>query len=237
MKIIGHNISAVILSLALSVFANLVQAEDRAVYAAAGLGIEGITVGYSTKNSVTSKYGDDYELIKHNTYSYEIKYRDKGRSFWYRYEDPEQRIFSIGLRRESRAFTGRGIVVGRSILQDVFNAYGKSEFFTTSAEETWFVEYHGIKFHIEYKSSDKKLVPEKLLKRKVIEIEIVAMESGADSRDTAFEPAGRRTAGDEGTCSVNTKIELRLLCNWVLAVKEAIKRNSKETRGMGSAGR
>ena len=176
MKIIGHNIVAITLSVTLSVFVNLVQTEDRAVYVAAGLGIDGITVGYSTKNSVTSKYGDDYVLIEHNHYSYEIRYRDTGMSFWYRYEDPEQKIFSIALRPESRAFTGRGIVVGRSSLKDVFNAYGKSEFHTTSAEETWFFEYQGIKFHIEYKSSDKSLVPEKLIKRRVIEIEIVAMD-------------------------------------------------------------
>ena len=181
MQSIGHTVLAIILSVTSSVFANLVQTEGRAIYVAAGLGIEGITVGYSTRNSVTSKYGDDYVLIEHNNYSYEIRYRDTGKSFWYRYHDPEQRIFSIGLRRESRAFTGRGIVVGRSSLQDVFNAYGKSEFSTSSAEETWFVEYQGIKFHIEYKSTDNRLiVPEKLLKRRVIEIEIAAMESGAD---------------------------------------------------------
>lgn len=179
MKIIGHNILAIALSVTLSVFANLVQSEGRAVYVAAGLGIDGITVGYSTKNSVTSKYGDDYALIEHNHYSYEIRYRDTGMSFWYRYEDPEQRIFSIGLRPESRAFTGQGIVVGRSSLQDVFNAYGKSESSTTSAEETWFFEYPGIKFHIEHKSSDKSVVPEKLLKRRIIEITIVAIESGS----------------------------------------------------------
>lgn len=176
MKFIGHNIVAITLSVTFSVFVSLVPAEGRAVYAAAGLGIDGITVGYSTKNSVTSKYGDDYVLIEHDHYSYEIRYRNTGMSFWYRYEDPEQRIFSIALRPESRAFTGRGIVVGRSSLKDVFNAYGKSDPSTTNTAETWFFEYQGIKFHIEYKSSDKPLVPEKLIKRRVIEIEIVAMD-------------------------------------------------------------
>ena len=117
MKFIGHNILAIALSVTLSVFANLMQTEGRAVYVAAGFGIDGITVGYSTKNSVTTKYGDDYELIEHNHYSFEIRYRDTGTSFWYRYEDPGQKIFSIGLRPESRAFTGQGIVVGSSSLQ------------------------------------------------------------------------------------------------------------------------
>jgi len=162
------------------------QAQRRAVYVTAGLGVEGITVGYSTKNSVTSKYGNDYALLEHNNYSYELKYNDTGMSFWYRHDDPEQKIFSIGFRPESGAFTGRGIVVGRSTLQDVFNVYGKSELSTTSAEETWFVEYQGIKFHIEYKATDKlRQGPEKLLKRKIIEIEIVAAESATASQAAA----------------------------------------------------
>jgi hypothetical protein len=161
----------------LSVFANSVQAQGQAIYVAEGLGIDGITVGYSTKNSVTAKYGDDYALIEHDKYSYEIRYRDTGLSFWYRYGDPDQRIFDIGLRPESRAFTGRGIVVGRSSLQDVFNAYGRSEPYTTSAEETWFFEYPGIQFHVEHKSRETSVVTEELLKRRIIEIEIVAIES------------------------------------------------------------
>src|ERR1044072_9619855 len=114
MKLIGYNILTVALSVTISVFVNVVQAQSRTVYVAAGLGIEGITVGYSTKNSVTAKYGDDYALIEHDHYSYEIRYRATGMSFWYRYDDPEQKIFSLSMRPESRAFTAGGIVVGRS---------------------------------------------------------------------------------------------------------------------------
>ncbi|HJP95423.1 MAG TPA: hypothetical protein VJ875_25975 [Pyrinomonadaceae bacterium] len=182
-----HNILIIIVGLIVSALTSVAQAQRRAVYVTAGLGVEGITVGYSTKNSVTSKYGNDYALLEYNNYSYEIKYNDTGMSFWYRHDDPEQKIFSIGFRPESGAFTGRGIVVGRSTLQDVFNAYGKSEFSTTSAEETWFVEYQGIKFHVEYKSTDKlRQTPEKLLKRKIIEIEIVPAESATASQASAF---------------------------------------------------
>lgn len=98
-------------------------------------------------------------------------------SFWYRNDDLEQRIFNIGLRPGSHAFTARGIVVGRSTLQDVFNAYGRSAFSTTSAEETWFAEYAGIAFHVEYKPTDQNLrFREQLLKRRIIEID-VEMES------------------------------------------------------------
>lgn len=155
----------------------LVQSQTLSTYVTAGLGVEGIAVGYSTKNSVTAKYGDGYQLIEHNKYSYEIKYEEHGLSFWYRFEDPEQKIFAISVWPKSRGFTGRGIVVGRSTLKDVFDAYGKAEFGTTNAEKTWHVEYPGISFHVEYKPGDKQhWTPEQLLKRKIVEIEIVAIE-------------------------------------------------------------
>lgn len=155
----------------------LIQSQPRPIYVTAGIGIEGIAVGFSTKKTVVAKYGNEDSLIEHNKYSYEMKYEERGLSFWYRFEDPEQKIFAISVWPESRGFTGQGIVVGRSTLKDVFNAYGKAEFGTTTNEKSWFVEYPGISFHIEYKPNDKQhWTPEELLKRKVTEIEIVAVE-------------------------------------------------------------
>jgi len=165
------------ITIALSV-SFLAQSQTRVVYVAPGLGIDGITVGYSTKNSVTSKYGDDYSLIEHNKYSYEMKYYDQGMSFWYRYGDPEQKIFSISVRGSSRGFTGRGIFVGRSTLQDVVDAYGKVDGFSPFAQETWSVEYSGVVFHVAYKESDNtRWTREQLLKRKIVEIEVIAIEA------------------------------------------------------------
>jgi hypothetical protein len=155
----------------------LVQSPQR-IYVTAGLGIDGIAVGYSTKKTVVARYGEEDSLTEHNKYSYEMKYADEGISFWYRSDDAEQKIFAISLWPESRAFTGRGIVVGQSTLKDVFDAYGKAEFGTTTSEKSWFVEYQGISFHVEYKPNDKKSwTPEELLKRKINEIEIVAVEN------------------------------------------------------------
>ena len=155
----------------------LVQSPQR-IYVTAGLGIDGIAVGYSTKTTVVAKYGAEDSLTEHNKYSYEMKYLDEGISFWYRSDDADQKIFAISLWPESRAFTGRGIVVGQSTLKDVFDAYGKAEFGTTTSEKSWYVEYQGISFHVEYKPSDKtRWTPEELLKRKVNEIEIVAVEN------------------------------------------------------------
>jgi hypothetical protein len=52
---------------------------------------------------------------------------------------------------------------------------GGAKPFTTTVEETWFFEYQGIEFHIEY---DPKLkgngdeIPEEILKKKIISIEV-----------------------------------------------------------------
>jgi hypothetical protein len=155
----------------------LVQSQTRPIYVAAGLGVDGIAVGHSTKNSVTARYGDGFQLVEHNKYSYEMNYEEQGLSFWYRFEDPNQKIFAISVRPKSRGFTAGGIVVGRSTLKDVFDEYGKGEFRTTTNEKTWHVEYPGIAFHVEYKPRDKQdWTPEELLKRKIVEIEILVME-------------------------------------------------------------
>ena len=162
----------------LFVLALLVPIQTQSIYVTAGLGIEGIAVGYSTKKTVTAKYGAEEVLTEHNKYSYEMRYEEQGISFWYRSNDPEQKIFAISLRPKSHAFTSRGIVVGRSTLKDVFDAYGKARFSTSSSETYWFVEYEGISFYVEYKPGDKKSwTPEELLKRKITEIEVVAVEN------------------------------------------------------------
>jgi hypothetical protein len=157
----------------------LVQPQTPPVYVTAGIGVDGVAVGYSTRNTVTARYGDGYQLVEHNKYSYEMKYEVIGMSFWYRFEDPQQKIFAISVWPKSRGFTAGGIVVGRSTLKDVFDEYGKAEFGTTTSEKSWYVEYPGISFHVEYKPRDKEhWTPEELLKRKIVEIEIVAMEKG-----------------------------------------------------------
>lgn len=152
--------------------------ESRSVYLAAGVGIEGIAVGYSTKDSVTAKYGNDFELITHEVYSYEMRYADRGLSFWYRYSDPAQKIFCIGVRPPCHGFTSRGIVVGSSKLEDVFKAYGETTLSTSSAREHWSADYPGIHFLIDHKESDSfKDDNKKYLNRKIVEIDIVQIES------------------------------------------------------------
>ena len=149
------------------------------VYASPGIGIEGVAINYSTMDSVVANYGKDFALVEHNKYSFEMSYEELGLSFWYRYEDPEKRIFCIALKPASHAFTSRGIIVGKSRLRDVVASYGRSRFLTTSANATWFFAYPGVEFHVEYdRDRDPEgWTPEKILNRKVIAIEIQCEES------------------------------------------------------------
>src|SRR5262245_25812519 len=124
------------------------DSKNMPLYISAGIGIEGVTVGHSTMNTVVAKYGNKFSLVEHKQYSYEIRYEDLGLSFWYKYADPDKKIFSIAVSAPCHGFTSRSIVVGESKLKDVFNAYGKTESLTTTADESWFFEYPGIAFHI-----------------------------------------------------------------------------------------
>ena len=97
-----------------------------------GFGVNGIIVGRSTMSDVVSRYGEDFELVEHNKYSYEAKYMGMGLSFFYCYTDEEKKIFSIKIKPPFHGITSRGIIVGESTLQDVFDLYGKVEPYTTT---------------------------------------------------------------------------------------------------------
>ncbi len=136
-----------------------------------GVGVEDIVVGKSTMSDVIAAYGDDFGLIEHNKYSYEIMYEERGLSFYYRYDDSDKRIFAIVIKPPCHGFTNRGIVVCHSTLRDVFNAYGKAKAQTTTAEETWSYEYEGVIFHTKFDSFGE--TEKAKLKKKIVGIEVV----------------------------------------------------------------
>ena len=142
-----------------------------------GVGISGIIVGKSTMSDVVAAYGGGFKLVEHNKYSYEAKYKDLGLSFYYCYDDEEKKIFSINIKPPCHGITSKGIIVGNSTLQDVFDLYGKAEPYTTIVQETWVFKYQGIEFHIDYDSKLKGVVdeiPEEILKKKIISIAVRA---------------------------------------------------------------
>ena len=144
-----------------------------------GFGVSGIIVGRSTMSDVVARYGEDFELVAHNKYSYEAKYKGLGLSFYYCYTDEEKKIFSIKIKPPCHGRTNRGIIVGESTLQDVFDLYGTVKPYTTTVRETWAFKYQGIEFHIAY---DSKLngvldeIPETIMKKKIISIGVIVLD-------------------------------------------------------------
>jgi hypothetical protein len=92
-----------------------------------GVGLEGITVGKSTKTDVEKKFGKDYKWTAHKKYSYSMAYPKLGLTFYICQTDKRKEIFDIEIRQPYRAKTSKGIVLGKSTLEDIYKIYGKSK--------------------------------------------------------------------------------------------------------------
>lgn len=112
-----------------------------------GVGIEGIVVGKSTMDDVVKKFGRDYKWITNKKYSYQMSYARLGLSFYICQTDKRKEIFVIEIRPPYRARTSRGIVIGKSTVEDIEKIYGKLK----SG-----LEYRGISFY--YNRAGKKRI-------------------------------------------------------------------------------
>lgn len=129
-----------IIIVATFIFSNLVLIKAQETVVEGGE-VNGIEVGRSNQNDVIRKFGDDYELIKHNSYSKQLKYEKLGLSFFYCQSNENQIIFAIQLRKPFKAVT-RGIVLGESRAKDVMMFYGEPE----QKEPRLWLDYKGIDF-------------------------------------------------------------------------------------------
>ncbi|CAN5583746.1 hypothetical protein BH10ACI1_BH10ACI1_25450 [soil metagenome] len=91
-----------------------------------GIGIEGITVGTSSRSDVIEKLGKNYVRKTYGKYSYSINYAGLGLAFYYCQTDRRQEIFDIEIRAPYKAKTGKGIILGQSTLEDIYKIYGRS---------------------------------------------------------------------------------------------------------------
>jgi hypothetical protein len=139
-----------------------------------GIGVDGIVVNESTMTDVTAAYGDGYKQIEHKKYSYEIRYKELGLSFFYCFGDERKKIILIRVQAPAKAVTSQGITLGESSFKDAVERYGEAELMNT-AGETWFLEYSGVNFVIPYISTDDPVNnKEAILKRKIERIDVVA---------------------------------------------------------------
>ncbi len=92
--------------------------------AKAGVGIDGLRVGKSTRADVVRKYGRNFTTKKYGKYSAQMRYRN-GMSFYYCQKDRKQEIFDIELRSPAKVKTSKGIVLSKSTIGELRKHYGK----------------------------------------------------------------------------------------------------------------
>lgn len=110
-----------------------------------GVGIEGIIVGKSTIDDVVKKFGKNYKWITHKKYSFQMAYPN-GLSFYICQSDKKKQVFDIEIKPPYKAKTSRGIILGKSTVEDVYKLYGKSN----SG-----LEYKGVHFYYTNKGGKK----------------------------------------------------------------------------------
>ena len=104
-----------------------------------GIGVEGVTVGKSTKKDIEKKFGKKYKWTANKKYSYQMTYPN-GLSFYICQADKKQEIFDIEMRSPYQVKTAKGIVLRQSTLEDVKKIYG-------TAKDG--LRYRGIEFYYE----------------------------------------------------------------------------------------
>ena len=135
-----------------------------------GKGIEGyVTVDLTTKREVTVKFGNGFTEVKNyigegknkKLYSTKQVYKKQGISFYYRPSSGDT-VFCVHITAPYKAKTDKGIVPGTSTMQEVWDAYGEAEWYTTG--ETMSLEYPGISFYIDGKGWSSTEALEKKVK-------------------------------------------------------------------------
>lgn len=153
-----------------------------------GAGIYGLSVGKSTRSDVVKKLGEDYELIKHYEYSYELVYSDAGLSFYTCQADGGNALFVIHMQAPFKAKTESGIVLGESTFADVVKIYGKPK-----EKYNHNYSYKGIEFYYDEEYADSNPDDAEIKQKKVIGINIVESNGlrQCDSKKEIYTNEGR----------------------------------------------
>lgn len=133
-----------------------------------GKGVLGLAVGQSTRADVVKKLGENYELVRHIEYSYEMVYHDLGLSFYTCQSDGGEEVFVITIRPPFKAKTESGIILGESSFADVVKLYGE-----TKDKYNNNYAYKGIEFYHDEEYAESTDDAELIKQKKVIGIHIV----------------------------------------------------------------
>ena len=116
-----------------------------------GIGYGNFKLDNLKLSEVVKKLGDNYQEIKHGSYSIEIDYEEIGVSFLYYqgYSEGDKTIFGINFKAPFKGQTIKGIVLNQTTMQDVVEAYGEPDWSSCDNCTYWTSDYDGIEFLVE----------------------------------------------------------------------------------------
>lgn len=126
------------------------KSQENQVVVREGKGMDGITIGRSTMDDVIKKFGKEYRWIVNKKYSYQMNYYRLGIAFYICQSDPKKEIFVIEMKSPYKVKTAKGIILGKSTVEDVEKTYGKLK---------KGLEYRGVSFYYN-RISGKRIVTE-----------------------------------------------------------------------------
>ncbi len=115
-----------------------------------GKGMSGITIGKSSMDDVIKKFGKEYRWIVNKKYSFQMNYYRLGLAFYICQSDKKKQVFVLEIKAPYKAKTSKGIILGKSTVEEVEKKYGKLK----SG-----LEYRGVSFYYN-RVEGKKVVTE-----------------------------------------------------------------------------
>lgn len=114
------------------------------------VGIDGITINNTTFQEIETKYGRTYDLVNHNNFSFEMRYKRIGLSCFYKQNDPTKKIYFIEVRKEFGAYDINGLSLNSPIsVVDVAILYGRKPNYSTSDNSDYaYINYGSIFFYV-----------------------------------------------------------------------------------------
>lgn len=128
-----------------------------------GEGYNSFNLDNLTFDIVLERLGKGYLEIVHGDYSVEIFYKEKGVAFFYMQSSPVKKIFGIKFKAPFEGITEKGIILNKSIMEDVVQLYGEPNWSSCDECNYWASEYNGIQFMVER----EKNIPHYPLNQKV----------------------------------------------------------------------
>ncbi|MCO6510488.1 MAG: hypothetical protein J5I65_06810 [Aridibacter famidurans] len=132
-----------------------------------GAGFDGLQVGVTMIEEVIARFGEEYAIITHGSYSQQFVYKRIGVSFYVCNADPQRQIFVIELAPPFRAKTGDGIELGNTTLAKIREKSGEP-----SDEFNNGLEYSGIHYYYDLNDEELDLTDKQKYERKVVKIDI-----------------------------------------------------------------